>query len=440
MNTGTSVRKLEDYSVNWKRSILIDGEINEALVHRLTPVILSLRQDSNEPVTVGIDSPGGSLHSLDVLIDLLRGPDQDGRTGSIVAVATNKAYSAAANLLALGDYSVALGHASVLCHNVSYDHLTNVKAEDARLADIGLQLTAERYALQLADRMIDRLIWTYMDLKPRFGECTERFPALHSRHVEVLSRHSQGTDSYPAIDLAGFVTALWASLSSRSDYLIERVMDGLDFWTQVMPALDATPTYRIKNSRKPGLLDGARDLYDAFDGDPSLFEERERDLKLFFSLLVTDIAQSNSAGRDFRFAIDRVTREFAFFRLLSDRSHVERAFELMTKYISAFLSEDFLARLKGMSDEKRATALGQQVMPQIRLFWLFCVQLCRELFVGEHILLAKDAQLLGLIDEVCGGGHVQSKREFELSKARSSASSAAARKGGARRRARGGTA
>jgi hypothetical protein len=51
------------------------------------------------------------------------------------------------------------------------------------------------------------------------------------------------------------------------------------------------------------------------------------------------------------------------------------------------------------------------------------VLLCRELFEGEHILKPKDAQLLGLVDEVAGGGPVQSKRDFRIAHEREVASS-----------------
>lgn len=101
---------VQELSVDWDRSLFIDATINDELVHRLTPSILSLRQKSSEPITVAIDSPGGSLASLDVLLGLLTGPTQSGEAGKIITVNTNHAYSAAANLLAFGNYATALKH------------------------------------------------------------------------------------------------------------------------------------------------------------------------------------------------------------------------------------------------------------------------------------------------------------------------------------------
>src|SRR5688500_5078364 len=109
-------QKHPEMSANWDRAIHIDEVINEQLVRKLTPVILKLRQESNEPITVAINSPGGSLASLDTILGLLQGPTQFSNTCSIITVVTNKAYSAAANLLALGSYSLALQHSNVLFH------------------------------------------------------------------------------------------------------------------------------------------------------------------------------------------------------------------------------------------------------------------------------------------------------------------------------------
>jgi hypothetical protein len=48
------------------------------------------------------------------------------------------------------------------------------------------------------------------------------------------------------------------------------------------------------------------------------------------------------------------------------------------------------------------------------LFWCFCVLLCRELFRGDHIISPWESQLLGLVNEVAGGGRVESYREWRV--------------------------
>ncbi len=97
----------------WNRAIYVDGKIDDELVKKLTPEILRLKQKSKQPITVAIDSYGGNIPALEALIGLLKAPDQDGRRCEVYTTVTNRAYSAAANLLAFGDYAVAFPHAQI---------------------------------------------------------------------------------------------------------------------------------------------------------------------------------------------------------------------------------------------------------------------------------------------------------------------------------------
>jgi ATP-dependent protease ClpP protease subunit len=49
------------YRENHKRAIYVFGEINEDLLHRLTPQINELRCVNQDPITVYIDSIGGAI-------------------------------------------------------------------------------------------------------------------------------------------------------------------------------------------------------------------------------------------------------------------------------------------------------------------------------------------------------------------------------------------
>jgi ATP-dependent protease ClpP protease subunit len=67
-----------NYRANDGRSIFVTGSITQELIDRLTPQIRSLRAQSNQPITVYLDSPGGSTRLGAVLAGLLRCPGQDG--------------------------------------------------------------------------------------------------------------------------------------------------------------------------------------------------------------------------------------------------------------------------------------------------------------------------------------------------------------------------
>ena len=46
-------------TINWNRSLIIDSNIDDQLVKALTPKILELRAQNSDPITIGINSPGG---------------------------------------------------------------------------------------------------------------------------------------------------------------------------------------------------------------------------------------------------------------------------------------------------------------------------------------------------------------------------------------------
>jgi len=85
--------------IDCRRPIFISGELNDALVRYLTPQIIALRNSSNAPITVFIDSPGGSVESTKVIYELLKTPNQMGEICWVNTVVTGRAGSAAADLL-----------------------------------------------------------------------------------------------------------------------------------------------------------------------------------------------------------------------------------------------------------------------------------------------------------------------------------------------------
>src|SRR5262245_1665402 len=105
-----------NYRENCGRCIFIRGTITQELIDRVTPEIFQLRKGNNEPITVYIDSPGGSTRLGAVLSTLLRTPTQDRIQSRIIAVVTGHAHSAAADLLASGDYAIAYPDAWIHYH------------------------------------------------------------------------------------------------------------------------------------------------------------------------------------------------------------------------------------------------------------------------------------------------------------------------------------
>src|SRR5262245_46284729 len=91
--------------------------MNQDLIDRLTPGIISLQSQSREPITVYIDSRGGSTESAEVLLRLLRARNQDNADSCrLITVVTSLAASAAADFLSSGDYALAYPGSTVLYH------------------------------------------------------------------------------------------------------------------------------------------------------------------------------------------------------------------------------------------------------------------------------------------------------------------------------------
>ncbi len=106
----------KDYRESDDRAIYVTGPIEQALVDRLTPQINQLRLSSCDPVTAYIDSLGGSSSLAETIRRLIKAPNPDGGVCRVITVVTGTAASAAADLLALGDYSIAYPHSRILYH------------------------------------------------------------------------------------------------------------------------------------------------------------------------------------------------------------------------------------------------------------------------------------------------------------------------------------
>lgn len=400
-------RTVEQITANWNRAIFIDQPLSDEFVRSLAPSILKLRQESSQPITVSIDSPGGSLATLDTLIGLLTGPSQDGARGSVITVVTNRAYSAAANLLAFGNYAVALSHSKVICHDVRYGEIADVTPSKARDAAKSLQEVNDAFALRLANHVIQRLVWIYLDLFKQFDDQSKRFTARKKLYQAKLGKLAVPVDGHQFVDIAGFATTLFALLSIENDVLIDNVMDRLGKWIILTGLADAFPTYRSKGSKQHGLLDGPKALHKELTNNADCFGRSEADLKLLLTLLIAELPDSNTTARPFMSSLDDATRNFVLIQSMSDKKHKTSATRLMLRHEHLFFGKS----IKGLDDDARNKELST-AMPNAQLFWLFCVSLCRELFEGEHTLKPIDAQLLGLVDEVAGGGLVETKREF----------------------------
>jgi len=406
--------ELANTAIDWNRAVFVDREIDDELVKSLTPRILALRQENSSPITVGIDSPGGSIESLDLLLGLLTGPTQDkADSGEIVTVAISRAYSAAANLLAFGNYSIALRHSEVLYHDVRLGGISDVTPGKALRVAKSLQDANDDFSFKLARRVIQRLVWNYVDLKPKFAESATEFPEIFSTYDGFVGKFSPRADPNLRVDIPSFATTLYAQLTSQSTDLVSQVMQHLGRWAVVYEGAKLVPKYRSKGDRRSGLLDGSKYLHKLLGGKPETFVTHESDLKLLIALLVGEMSRNDQRNRSFAKIMEGGTRNLILIKAMDKDRHVREAQRLVREHAFVFLGRDLDDDFESKAEEEQQTILTS-ALPGTRLFWLFCVMLCRELFEGEHFLKPNDAQLLGLVDQVAGGGPVESWREYAV--------------------------
>jgi hypothetical protein len=356
------------YRENPGRALHVLGPISHESVTRLTPEITRLRAERGVPITVYIDSPGGSTRAMDALLTILRTPDHDGREHPLTTVVTQLAASAAADLLVSGDYAVAYPGAIIHYHGTrtSADDLT---VENAQVVAGNLQHANEQFALRLGLRIISRLLF------------------LLTAHRSVIDDDPQTVDlTSPAAVIAA---------------LMERRLQEL------------APSYAewVRQARKQqldttGLVDVL--VLQLFPSDQTNDNEPwpEFEVRLAKALLDYELGRSDRPAQwtlsgagweDYR----RHFFQFLDFFRGEHRKHYQY---LLNAHGEFLLSQPELAeyRTRQSVPEEAKSWRDAIIGPRMSEFWYFVVCLCRRLQTGENEMSARAAYWLGLVDEVLG--------------------------------------
>jgi hypothetical protein len=203
--------------------------------------VLKLKQSGNRSITVGIDSVGGNLLATEQLLKILKAPNQDGQIPWILTVALNKTFSAAACLLALGDYAVAMPSAQVLFHDVRIGEVHDVTPTRAATAARELSRENDRVALLIAKSVAKRLAWNSIDLKRTYPEARKRIPEL-AKEVDALRAPQNLQADSPYFDLAGLICSIYEQTSPVGDRLIVKSVQHLTHWRKLEIAFESFKT------------------------------------------------------------------------------------------------------------------------------------------------------------------------------------------------------
>jgi len=153
-----------DFTPNARRAVWVEGRLDEALLDRLRPQIAELISSSKEPVTLFINSRGGSPEVAESILALLR----DVRT---ITVAAPAAHSMGANLLSMGNFALASPESSLLYHGGRWPLSDLVSAGEAgRLYAQTLPTFHEINAAKLARNCVRRFLFIVSALRPTFEQ------------------------------------------------------------------------------------------------------------------------------------------------------------------------------------------------------------------------------------------------------------------------------
>lgn len=350
------------YRCDPKRAVEIFGDFTDELASSAIREIFRLRAESNDPITVLINSDGGSTRVLRIIDGALNTQDQDGRVPYIITVAAGNAFSAAASLLAFGDYAVAYQHSSIYFHGARYAEYT-VTAEKA--ADINLSLKRSNFetAGQLADKVFSRLLHRYI-----FSE-------------KEFKRKRPNVPDAPMLALERFVAHIKQKVSRRVAVLLETTLDQVrgarHFMGVVLPA--------VKLGKR----------YSPIGTDAKLLQEL---VKYEIKVKGRDNWRLDDEGRAKLMSDYSLLWEYLFgrHRLVLDK--------LVSVNGSSLLTTAQFNRFKKFpkEDKKRQAYLDKHARPKMIPFWFFAVKLTQHLLLGENELSANEAYWIGAIDEVIG--------------------------------------
>jgi ATP-dependent protease ClpP protease subunit len=356
-----------DYRANPRRAIHVNGVIDRDLVSSITPQILTLQSDSREPITVYIDSPGGSVAHMEALLLLLRMSDQDSSGPCrIITAVINRAASAAADLLSSGDYAIAYPTSTILYHGVRRpaESLPPLTAEISSLLGHMLRLSNDQYAMELARKIEDRFSFRFMMVRGEFGEL----------------RTELGKPDLSDLDC--FVAYISRRLSPEAKKVWDRARDRHTKYRSLFATI-------LKKAAK-GLGKSSRARFEA------------NSIKAIVDFEVK-AHKANPEWSFIRGGIGSLSDDlFLLNEYLSTAGH-ERLLNWSKKFGKYMLQPEVVADIEATADpDEQAKKLVEKVAPVLEPLWSFFVALCHALQNGENELTARDAYWLGLVDEVVG--------------------------------------
>jgi ATP-dependent protease ClpP protease subunit len=355
------------FSENASRAVFVTREVSDDLIGDLAPQIVALRQSGTEPICVYIDSAGGSVFYAQRLLSLLTSARQDGHIPWIISICIGFAASAAADLLALGDYAIAYPF-SVIHHHGTRQNEQSVTVENIGKIESSLRETNEDFAIRLATKIFHRLIVRILQIR------TEASPNFLF-HETIADPQS-------------FISTLRGKLTERHRRIIDDAAKRQRDVAEILKIAGIKP----ETTTQPPESQILKAIID-FEGSKTGSTNKE-----FFS------ASELSAIHDNLYQIRGLFHERYSINLI-DIVHRRGVFFLQPDEQKEY------DKIPAQQEQERSGFLMGRVAHKLNPIWWLVVSLSRCLQTGEHTINPIDAYWLGLVDEVIGSD-LPSLRQF----------------------------
>lgn len=347
---------------NPDRAIYVQGLINQEMVDRLTPEIVSLTHKARDPITIYIDSDGGIVLNMETILRLLNASDQDGASPCWnVTVVMGRAASAAADLLSSGDYAVAYPGTTILYHGVRISQNIPLTTERTSLLVQYLRESNSTYAASLARKVVDRFMF-------RFVSSQDEFEGIR-----------KDKDDPELSDLDCFLSLISENLSESAQQVLMSAQTRYGRYDELLRSL-------MKTRLRPGI-------------------SRAQAEAVQIKAIVDFELRKNKKKKDWSFekgGLDNLADDF--FLLNEFLGNYRSGFfaTMCARYGQFLLSDEENEEILKAPKEERAKLKVGKSRPYVLPVWSFFVALCHALQYGENQLTAIDAVWLGMIDEVLG--------------------------------------
>lgn len=235
-----------------------------------------------------------------------------------------------------------------------------------------LRLRNESYALALARKSINRIVFLNLNLRDEYAD-------------------QRASDNANLSDFECFLAVLSKKLGPAGAELTQRAKDKNAQHDVLMAQLTRTAFRKKSFQRAERIADREAILIKALVD----FE------------LETNPAETWTFRRD---GLSRIADDFLLLIEFIQRRNDDDLTHLCNRWADFFLTDAEKNQLAKIPESTQQDWKLDKLRPHLQPLWFFCVSLCQALQEGENELTAEDAYWLGLVDEVIGASHLPSLR------------------------------